>query len=162
MKLKPSQYAILKSVYSFYLVCKNREPYLDSAELRRNVWEHMKENAMTKHIFIDTINGYLEHCHCLFSFGIDQTISKIMQLLKGESSYWINKSKLSKHKFEWQDEYFGASVSPSMLEKVRVYIRNQEEHHKTNSFQQEFDEFIEKCGFQKFKDSSVKGQRGLG
>jgi len=62
----------------------------------------MRENSKDKGILIDTINGYQEHCHCLISLGIDQTISKIMQLLKGVSSFWINKHHLSKLKFEWQ------------------------------------------------------------
>jgi putative transposase len=78
----------------------DREPLLDSPELRQKVWEHIKENAKAKEIFIDIINGYQEHCHSLISLGIDQTISKTMQLLKGESSYWINKQHLCKQKFE--------------------------------------------------------------
>jgi hypothetical protein len=49
-----------------------------------------------------------------------------MQLIKGESSYWINKEQLLNRKFEWQDEYFAVSVSESMLDKVRNYIKNQE------------------------------------
>ena len=111
----------------------------------------MRENAKEKGIFIDTINGYQEHCHCLISLGIDQTMSKTMQLLKGESSYWINKHNLCKRKFEWQDEYFAVSVSESLIDKVREYIKNQEDHHKKKTFQQEYDQFIGKYGFQKFK-----------
>ena len=71
-------------------------------------------------------------------------------LLKGESSYWINKNKLIREKFEWQDEYFAVSVSESAVNKVRDYIKNQEEHHKKKSFQQEYDEFMHKYGFDKF------------
>ena len=82
--------------------------------------------------------------------GIDQTTGKIMQLLKGESSYWINKNTLCKQKFEWQDEYFAVSVFDSMIDKVREYIKNQEDHHTRKTFQQEYDQFIEKYGFQKF------------
>ena len=44
------------------------------------------------------------------------------------------------------------SVSESVLNKVRGYIKNQEEHHKHKTFQQEYDEFIIKYGFRKFKD----------
>ena len=73
-----------------------------------------------------------------------------MQLIKGESSHWINKQGFIKEHFEWQDEYFGVSVSESMLDKVRQYIRNQEEHHKHKSFQEEYDEFIRLYGFEKF------------
>lgn len=118
----------------------------------------MKENAKSKGIFIDSINGYQDHCHCLISLGVDQNMSKIMQLIKGESSYWINKHNLCQQKFEWQDEYFVISVSESMVDKVREYIKNQEEHHKEKPFQQEHDQFIEKCGFQNFKDSFAKAK----
>ena len=142
----------VKAYIHFVWCTKNREPYLHSPEVRRTVWEHIKDNAAQKDIFIDTINGYQEHCHCLISLGIDQTISKVMQLVKGELSYWINKNQLSKHKFQWQDEYFAVSVSPSNLDQVRAYIRGQEEHHRNQTCKQELDDFIEKLGFQKIKD----------
>ncbi len=144
--------AFVKVYIHFTWSTKNRIPFLDSSELRKKAWEHIKENAKEKGIFIHTINGYQEHCHCLISLGPDQTISKIMQLIKGESSYWINKHNLCKQKFEWQDEYFALSVSESMVDKVREYIKNQEEHHKKKTYQEEYDQFIEKHGFQKFKD----------
>jgi putative transposase len=59
---------------------------------------------------------------------------------------------LTKEKFEWQDEYFAVSVSESILDNVREYIKNQEQHHKNKSFQQEFDEFLSKLGFTKHND----------
>ncbi len=76
-----------------------------------------------------------------------------MQLIKGESSYWINKNNLCKQKFEWQEEYFAVSVSESMVDNVREYIKNQEEHHKEKTFQQEYKEVIENSGFQKFNET---------
>jgi REP element-mobilizing transposase RayT len=118
---------------------KDREPFLESSELRKKVWKHIKDNAVGKGIFIDMINGYQEHCHCLISPGIDQSISKIMQLLKGESSYWINKNRLFSEKFEWQDEYFAIAVSESHVARVREYIKNQEDHHQTKTFAEEYD-----------------------
>jgi len=121
---------------------KNRSPFLESPELRKKVWKHIKENARSKGIFIDEINGYQDHCHCLISLGIEQSVSKILQLLKGESSYWINKNQLCKQKFEWQDEYFALSVSDSIVDMVRKYIQSQEEHHKTKSFGDEYDLWI--------------------
>ena len=71
-------------------------------------------------------------------------------LVKGESSYWINKKKLIREKFEWQNEYFAVSVSESAVNRARDYIKNQEEHHKKKSFKQEYDEFMRKYGFDKF------------
>ncbi len=76
-----------------------------------------------------------------------------MHLLKGESSYWINKNGLSKFKFAWQDEYFVVSVNPDGLASVRRYIANQEEHHRRTTFKDEFDNFLIRAGFQKFKDN---------
>ena len=73
-------------------------------------------------------------------------------MIKGESSFWINKEGLTKSKFEWQDEYYAISVSESMIEKVRNYIKNQELHHSTHSYDDEIDNLIDKHGFQKFDD----------
>ena len=70
---------------------KNRVPYLSSPELRIAMWKHIRENAKKKDIYIDFINGHMEHCHCLVSLGEDQNMRKTIQLIKGESSYWINK-----------------------------------------------------------------------
>ncbi len=139
----------VKVYIHFVWSTKNREPYLEPEECRKKLWQHIRENAKTKGIFIDFINGYKEHCHCLISMGIDQTIEKVMQLIKGESSFWINKNNLTKGHFEWQDEYFAVSVSESMLEKVRNYIMNQERHHEKIPFQEEYMEFIERYGFAK-------------
>jgi putative transposase len=122
---------------------KNREPIL-TKEIRAQVIDHIIKNARSKEIYIDSIDGYTEHLHCLFGLNADMSLSKAMQLIKGESAFWINnKSGLLKSKFEWADEYFAASVSESGLDKVRAYIQNQEEHHKKKTFMEEYQEFID-------------------
>jgi putative transposase len=134
-------------------VQKKGVPYLATKALRDAMWQHIRENGKAKGIFIDFVNGYNDHCHCLVSLGTDQTISKLMQLIKGESAYWFNKQQFIPEKLEWQDEYFAVSVSKSILNKVRDYIKNQESHHSKKTFQQEFEEFILKYGFEQFKDA---------
>ena len=99
---------------------KNRDPLL-TTDIRKQVFDHILKNAIDKSIYIDFINGYLEHVHCLISLGSGQNIDKIVMLLKGESSYWINKNKLIREKFEWQ-----------------------------GGVRQEYDELIFKYGFNKF------------
>lgn len=116
------------------------------------MWQHIRDNGKAKGIYIDFVNGYKEHCHCLLSLGTEQTISKVMQLIKGESAFWFNKQGFINDKLEWQDEYFAVSISQSGLDNVREYIKNQEAHHTKKPFQHEYDEFILKFGFQKFKD----------
>ena len=53
--------------------------------------------------------------------------------------------------FEWQDEYYGASVSPKDINDVREYIKHQEDHHKIQTFNDEFNDYMNKNGFQLFK-----------
>lgn len=142
----------IKVYIHFVWSTKNRVPYLNSPELRQKVWQHIVENARSKDIFVDFVNGHSDHCHCLVSLGVDQTLQKVAQLIKGESSYWINKNRPTKEKFEWQDDYFAISVSQFNLDTVRNYIKNQEEHHRKKSFQEEYEEFIKHYNFQKFQE----------
>lgn len=111
----------------------------------------MRENALKKNIYVDFVNGYTDHVHCLISLCQEQSIAKVVQLIKGESSFWINKNNLCKENFEWQDDYFAVSVSESGVNRVREYIKNQEVHHASKTFQQEYDEFVEKYGFRMMK-----------
>ena len=130
---------------------KNRERII-TKQIKSKLLNHIRENAKTKNIFIDFINCEPEHIHAAISLGSDQTISKVMQLIKGESSNWINKNKLVQGRFEWQDEYIAVSVSESMINKVRDYIKNQAEHHRRKSFAEEYDEFIAKYEFTKYNE----------
>ena len=126
---------------------KNRSKII-TKELKPLLLEHIKSNSRQKGIFIDSLNCVSDHVHFTISLGSNQTIGKIVQLIKGESSYWINKNKLTKGKFEWQDDYIAISISKSILDKVRKYIANQEEHHRKRSFSEEVDEFRKKYGFE--------------
>lgn len=83
---------------------------------------------MEKNIYVDFVNGHVDHVHCLISLNANRTIAKILQLLKGESSFWINKNNLCKQYFEWQDEYFAMSVSESGVDAVREYISKTRRH----------------------------------
>jgi putative transposase len=126
---------------------KNRELLLQK-DLRPKLFQHITQNCKEKEIFLKSINGYAEHIHCLVSLGKDQNIAKIVQLIKGESSFWINQNAFIKDKFTWQDDYFAVSVSESQLQTVINYIHNQEAHHAKKSFNDEVDEFMNKYGWQ--------------
>ena len=126
---------------------KNRAPFLKSKEQRKSVFQHIKHNAEEKGVWLDCVNGYQEHAHCLISLGKEQTISKIAQLIKGESSFWINRNKLIENNFEWQDDYWAVGVGESHLESVRNYIHNQEAHHSKKSFSKEVNDLMDKYGW---------------
>ncbi len=112
-----------------------------TSELRPILFDHLRSNARKKDILLDTLDGYLDHVHALIRLGGDQTIAKVAQLLKGESSHWVNDEKLTGTPFQWQDEYCALSVSESGVEAVRRYIERQEEHHRKKSFAEEYAAF---------------------
>lgn len=128
---------------------KNREKLITN-DLKPKLLKHIRENAEGKKIYLDFINCLEEHVHATISLGGNQTISKVAQLLKGESSNWVNSNKLLPVYFEWQDEYIAVSVSESMINIVRDYIKNQEKHHKKKSFAEEYEGFMEKYDFKKY------------
>jgi putative transposase len=88
----------------------------------------------------------------LISLGSEQSVSKIVQLLKGESSRWVNEQHIVKNRFEWQNDYYATAVSESLIGKVREYIHNQEEHHREKSFAEEYNEFKNRYGFTQLKN----------
>ena len=135
---------------------KNHQSIL-AKEKRKELFSHIKENARQKEIYIDTINGYLDHVHCLLGLNANMPISKAMNLIKGESSFWANKRKLFSSKLEWADEYFAVSVSESVVEKVRAYILNQEIHHKKTTFADEYKEFLKKNDFDVMAEANSEG-----
>ena len=126
---------------------KNRG-HLITKEIKPLLLSHIKENSLKKGIFIETLNCVSDHIHLLVSLGREQTIAKTAMLIKGESSFWANREKNLKNKFEWQDEYIALSVSYSAIEKVRVYILNQEQHHKKKTFSEEYNEFLKAHDFE--------------
>jgi REP element-mobilizing transposase RayT len=71
---------------------KNRHPFL-KGQIKRDVIDHIRSNAKEKGIYIDLINGHVQHVHCLIRLRADQTLAKVIQLIKGESSFWINKTR---------------------------------------------------------------------
>ena len=73
-------------------------------------------------------------------------LSKTMNLIKGEASFWADKQKLIKPKLYWADEYSAVSAGESQSAKVREYIRNQHEHHRRLAFTEEYEKFIKAFG----------------
>jgi putative transposase len=128
---------------------KSRIPFLKDG-IKKVVLDHIKENAKNKGIYIDIINGHTQHLHCLISLHPDQSLSNVIRLLKGESSFWINRNHLIRNRFSWAVEYFAVSVSESHVGRVRNYIKNQEEHHRKKTWEEESEEFMEKYGFERF------------
>jgi len=75
------------------------------------------------------INNMPDHLHLFFGFRPTQSLSELMQIVKGESSEWINKQSFTPATFRWQEGYGAFSYSRSHVKPVIKYILNQEEHH---------------------------------
>jgi putative transposase len=90
------------------------------------------------------VNGVEDHVHCFFILKPSISISDLMQSVKAKSSKWVNESKLLLNRFEWQRGFGAFSYSKSHTNNVYNYILNQEEHHKKQSFREEYIEFLNK------------------
>lgn len=90
------------------------------------------------------INGVANHIHILISVSPDTAISDLTRDIKANSSRFINDKGFVKGKFQWQEGFGVFSVSHSQLQTVVDYIKNQEEHHKKQSFRDEYLGFLKK------------------
>lgn len=109
----------------------------------------MKDYATRNEFEIDTINTVADHVHLLITLNPDQSPSRIVNLLKGESSNWINRNNLTRSKFSWQRGYSVFSVSSSNVRKLRKYIEGQKEHHRKMSYLEEVQNFLREYNVKK-------------
>jgi putative transposase len=93
------------------------------------------------------IGGAADHVHMLISLPATLSLSKALQLLKGNSSKWIHETFPKLHPFEWQEGYGAFSIGVSGVDATAAYIRNQTEHHRTRSFREEFRAMLRRHGF---------------
>ena len=133
----------VKVLLHYIWATKDRSPII-TPELKISLLPHIKQNCEKKGIYLDCVNCVEDHIHLLVSLGKEETISNVAQLIKGESSYWVNNTGIIADKFAWQDDYIALSVSPSAMNKVRQYIAIQEEHHKKKKFAEEYDGFLKR------------------
>ncbi len=83
------------------------------------------------------INSVSDHLHLFVGLKPKQSIPKMMELVKGDSSEFVNKQQLTQRKFYWQDGYGAFSNSHSQIDSVVNYILNQKEHHQKKAFREE-------------------------
>jgi putative transposase len=85
-----------------------------------------------------------DHVHVFFGMRPNQSLSDLMQDVKGSSSKWINEKRLVKGRFEWQAGYAAFSYGKSQIGEVISYIQNQDAHHRNRTFLDEYQLFLEK------------------
>lgn len=92
------------------------------------------------------VGGVAGHVHILCRFGRTITIANLIRDLKRSSSGWIKTKSRQLEGFDWQDGYGAFSISPAHVEGLKSYIQDQEEHHRHETFQDEFRRLMRKYG----------------
>jgi len=123
----------------------NRERVLNkkaAAGLLQYLLEYADEQGM--YMKINFVNA--DHVHALIDVPTGLSIEKVVQLLKGSSSHWVNSNELVTGKFAWSRGYGAFSVSHSNVDLVARYIADREEHHRVRTYAEELKEFINRHG----------------
>lgn len=90
------------------------------------------------------VNGTEDHIHCFLGLKPVVAIAELMKTVKAKSSKYVNDHHLTKIRFEWQEGYGVFSYGHSQIDQVYKYIEKQEEHHKKQTFREEYLDFLEK------------------
>jgi REP element-mobilizing transposase RayT len=90
------------------------------------------------------VNSVEDHVHILFSQSRNHSLADLVEQVKKGTSKWLKTKGRAFARFHWQNGYGAFSVSQSNVTKVTNYIRSQKEHHKRQSFQDEFRAFLKR------------------
>ena len=90
------------------------------------------------------VNGVEDHVHCLIGLKPAVSVSELMKTVKAKSSKYINDHSLTPQRFEWQEGYGVFSYGQSQVDSVYKYIQNQQDHHKKQTFKEEYLEFLQR------------------
>jgi hypothetical protein len=102
----------------------------------------LTDYSLEKGIYMKVNYFNADHTHALIDLPTNICIKEVIKLLKGSSSHWINQQKMLKSHFSWGRGYGAFSVSHSDVDRVARYIANQEEHHGTKTFAEEYALFV--------------------
>jgi putative transposase len=84
------------------------------------------------------VGNMSDHIHLFIQFKPNRSISELVREIKKSSTEWINKNRLTKSKFQWQEGYGAFSYSKEDISAICNYVEHQKEHHKTVSFKEEY------------------------
>lgn len=122
-------------LYHIVFGTKDRTPII-LPEWERELYSYMSGIVKNQKGYTLEINSVKDHVHLLVRLGPTIAFSDFMRELKASSSRWVKENHF--RKFGWQRRYGAFSVSESAADVVRRYVRNQKEHHKVQSFEEEY------------------------
>jgi putative transposase len=133
--------SLTKNYLHMIFSTKHRQPLILQS-IEKELHSYLGGICNSLESFPVKIGGYVDYVHILCLLSKKLTLIKLIQELKSHSSKWIKTKGDNFKNFYWQDGYGTFSVSPSDIDKVKEYIDNQHEHHKTQNFQEEYREFL--------------------
>jgi REP element-mobilizing transposase RayT len=127
---------------------KDRRPYLQRAPLRAELHPYLGGTCRALDSPALLVGGVADHVHILCRLSRTHSVADLVRELKRESSKWIKEKDPELGDFHWQGGYGAFSISPAHVRPLTTYIANQEEHHKTESFQDEFRRLLRNYGIE--------------
>ncbi len=116
--------------------------------IRDRLYEYIGGTLRAKKGQLIEIGGTADHVHVFARLSPSLAVADVIRDVKANSSRWMNEHPEVVSAFEWQKGYGAFTVSYSRIGSVQVYIRNQEEHHRTKTFQEEYIEFLKRHGIE--------------
>jgi REP element-mobilizing transposase RayT len=132
-------------LYHVIFSTKDREPLIQST-FRDELEKYIAGIVRNEGGILLDIGGMPDHLHLVAKSKPDRSVAEMVRLIKTNSSRWLNERYGASGRFAWQSGYGAFSVSQSQLGAPQEYVRHQEEHHRTRSFQDEYREFLNRQG----------------
>ena len=127
---------------------KDRHPWLQPKQLRADLHAYFAATLNNAQCPCLIAGGVEDHVHILCRLGRTVTIADVVRDIKKASTGMLTDREPSLRGFHWQNGYGAFSISPSHVEALVAYIRDQEEHHRKESFQEEFRRLLDKYGLE--------------
>ena len=133
---------------------KDRYPYLRDRGIRSETFAYLGGLCKRRDSPPLIIGGVADHVHILCRFSQNFAVASVVRDMKRASSKWLKRKDPILESFYWQEGYGAFSVSPSQVDVLRRYIANQEEHHRTETFQEEFRRILRRYNVE-FKEPDI-------
>lgn len=119
-------------VYQIVFQTRNWKNTLDKVN-RVRLFEYMSKTLMNKKCFVYRVGGCVDHVHILISLHPTLALSSLVKDIKLSSSSFIQQEKLFTHFKGWNEGYGAFTYTPEAIPNLIEYIKNQDEHHKTEN-----------------------------
>lgn len=125
---------------------KDRQSFLENKDIRQRTHTYLGGISRNLKCPALIVGGEADHVHLLTRHSKNITVANFLATIKRESSKWIKGVDAALNTFRWQNGYGAFSLSPTHIEAVKKYISNQEQHHRKESFQDEFRRICKRYG----------------